>query len=113
VARRPPLDERLLDGIREVVEGDAEIPQISVLSGYPLVNALLMPDRSRARLYEPCCERASVPATSVQSRTTKSVASTSIRPASSARIGIAAIVLEGKASATERRWSALSFAELR
>ena len=43
---------------------------ISLLSAKARVSARLIPDRSRASEYVPCCERAIVPMTSVQSRTT-------------------------------------------
>ena len=55
----------------------------------------------------PLLDRASVPATSFQSRMARSVASTSSRPPSSASSGSAATVLDGNASATVRAWSAL------
>jgi hypothetical protein len=57
--------------------------------------------------------RSSVRGTSIQSRTTKSVASTSSRPPSLATSGSAATVLGGNASATVRWCARLAVSELR
>ena len=79
---------------------------ISVFSANALVYGLKIRERSRATAYCPCCERASVVPISFQSRMTRSVASTSSFPPSSARMGSAALVLLANASATERWLSA-------
>ena len=103
----------LADSDASLANAYVRLTSISLLSGYAFVSERLMPDRSRATAYVPCCERSTVPTTSVQSRTTKSVASTSMRPCSSATIGRAANVVAGNASTTVRRSAAFDASPLR
>ena len=79
----------------------------SVFSGKLRVFGLYTPDRSRTTAYRPSFACCSVPTTSSQSRSTKSVASTSSRPPSSATSGSAATVLGGKLSVTVRACAGL------